>query len=60
MVVAGIFRDYARQHGAILMERADYIALTGDRAANDAALWLQPGATPAATMASAGAAADRS
>ncbi len=51
VVVAGIFRDYARQHGAILMERADYIALTGDRAANDAALWLQPGATPAQTMA---------
>jgi putative ABC transport system permease protein len=51
VVVAGIFRDYARQHGAILMERADYIALTADLAANDAALWLQPGATPARTMA---------
>jgi putative ABC transport system permease protein len=47
-VVAGVFRDYARQHGAVLMERADYVALTGDRRVNDAALWLAPGATRAA------------
>jgi len=47
VVVAGVFRDYARQHGAVLIERADYIALTGDRTANDGALWLKPGATPA-------------
>lgn len=47
-VVAGIWRDYARQHGAIVIEREVYIALTGDRRANDAALWLAPGATPAA------------
>jgi len=51
VVVAGIFRDYARQHGALLIERADYRALTDDRAVNDAALWLAPGATPAAAMA---------
>jgi putative ABC transport system permease protein len=50
VVVAGVFRDYARQHGALLIERADYIALTGDRAANDGALWLAEGATPAAAM----------
>jgi putative ABC transport system permease protein len=49
-VVAGVFRDYARQHGAVLMERADYVALTGDRRANDGAAWLRPGATPAAAM----------
>jgi putative ABC transport system permease protein len=49
-VVAGIFRDYARQHGAFLVERADYVALTGDRRVNDAALWLAPGATPARAM----------
>ncbi|HVJ23030.1 MAG TPA: FtsX-like permease family protein, partial [Burkholderiales bacterium] len=46
--VAGIFRDYARQHGAVLIDRTDYVALTGDRNVNDAALWLAPGATPAA------------
>jgi putative ABC transport system permease protein len=49
-VVAGVFRDYARQHGAIQVDRADYIALTGDRRVNDAGLWLAPGATPAAAM----------
>jgi putative ABC transport system permease protein len=49
-VVAGVFRDYARQHGALLIERRDYIALTGDRRANDAALWLASGATVAEAM----------
>jgi putative ABC transport system permease protein len=49
-IVAGAFRDYARQHGAIQIDRADYVALTGDRRVNDAALWLAPGVTPAAAM----------
>ena len=43
-VVAGVWRDYARQHGAIVIERAVYAEHTGDRRANDAALWLAPGA----------------
>src|SRR5688500_3085510 len=51
VVVAGVFRDYARQHGAILVDRADYVRLTGDRAVNDGALWLAPGSSPAAAMA---------
>jgi putative ABC transport system permease protein len=50
VVVGGVFRDYARQHGAILMDRADYVTLTGDKRVNDGAVWLQPGATPAAAM----------
>jgi len=50
-VVAGVFRDYARQHGAVLIDRADYIGLTGDRRVNDGALWLAPGAEPAAVIA---------
>ena len=29
--VAGIYRDYGRQQGAIAMERSRYVALTGDR-----------------------------
>ncbi len=41
--VAGIWRDYARQHGTVIIERSLYIALSGDRNANDAALYLQPG-----------------
>jgi putative ABC transport system permease protein len=45
-IVAGIWRDYARQHGAIVIEREAYAALTGDRRANDAGLWLKPGAKP--------------
>lgn len=49
-IVQGVFRDYARQHGALLIDRTDYIALTGDRRINDAALWLAPGATAAAVM----------
>jgi putative ABC transport system permease protein len=50
VIVAGIFRDYARQHGALLIDRADYVALTGDRTVNDGALWLAPGTSPAAAM----------
>ena len=46
-VVAGVWRDYARQSGAIQMRLADYQALSGDNGVNDAALWLQPGTTPA-------------
>src|SRR5205085_12180438 len=34
--VAGVFRDYARQHGAILIDRSEYVALTGDERVNDA------------------------
>jgi putative ABC transport system permease protein len=45
--VAGVFRDYARQQGAIVIERARYRALTGDDAVNEAALWLAPGAAAA-------------
>ncbi len=46
-VVAGIWRDYVRQSGALQIRLSDYRAITGDLSANDAALWLQPGVTPA-------------
>ena len=49
-VVAGVWRDYLRQHGAIVLERALYVELTGDRRSNDATLWLAPGASVADTM----------
>jgi len=45
--VAGVWRDYARQQGAVLIERYEYLRYTGDRYANDAAVWLAPGADPA-------------
>ncbi len=42
--VAGIWRDYARQQGAIVIERGRYVAATGDDTVNQAALWLAPDA----------------
>ncbi len=38
--VVGIWRDYARQTGAIVIDREFYIRITGDTLANEAALWL--------------------
>jgi len=42
--VAGIWRDYARTHGAVQIRLADYQALTGDADINNVALWLAGGA----------------
>ncbi len=42
--VAGVWRDYARQTGALIIDLADYRRLTGDRLANEAAITLAPGA----------------
>lgn len=47
-VVAGIWRDYARQHGAAVLNAPDYVRLTGDRRINDVALRVAPGHPPAA------------
>jgi len=49
-VVAGVWRDYLRQHGAIVIERTRYVEITGDRRTNDATLWLAPGASAADAM----------
>lgn len=38
--VAGVWRDYARQSGAIAIDQSDFRRLTGDQRANDLALWL--------------------
>jgi putative ABC transport system permease protein len=45
--VCGIWRDYARQFGAVAIDAADYQRLTGDSRVNDLALWLAPGAAAA-------------
>lgn len=42
--VAGVWRDYARQHGSVVMDRADFVRLTGDARVNDLALHLAEGA----------------
>jgi putative ABC transport system permease protein len=38
--VAGIWRDYAQQAGSIVIDRALYVRITGDRLVNEVALWL--------------------
>ncbi len=48
--VAGTWRDYARQSGAVMMDRADYLRLTGDARVNDLMLWLAPGAQAASVQ----------
>jgi putative ABC transport system permease protein len=50
--VAGVWRDYSRQSGAVLIDLDAYRRLTGDRLANDAAISLADGA-PAARVADA-------
>ncbi|WP_394777507.1 FtsX-like permease family protein [Undibacterium sp.] len=40
-VVAGVWRDYARQSGAITMRLSDYQKLTGDMDASNAAITMQ-------------------
>lgn len=45
--VAGIWRDYARPSGAVVITRSAYIALTGDGRANEGSLWLAAGAKAA-------------
>ena len=40
--IAGEWRDYGRQQGAIAMSLADYTALTGDQMRTDAAIDLAP------------------
>jgi putative ABC transport system permease protein len=47
--VAGVWRDYARLSGSIVISRQSYRAATGDDSANEASLWLEPGLDVAAT-----------
>ena len=48
--VRGVWRDYARQHGAVVLATDDWLRLTGDTRINDLALWLQPGADASAVQ----------
>src|SRR5690606_19412877 len=45
--VRGVWRDYARQQGAVVIDQADYQRLTGDTEVNDLALYLAPSARTA-------------
>ncbi len=40
--IAGIWRDYGRQHGAIVMALEDYASVTGNSSASDIAIWRAP------------------
>ena len=44
VLVAGVWRDYARQGGSIIIDVDDYARLSADTTRTDAALWLRAGA----------------
>jgi putative ABC transport system permease protein len=48
LFVAGVWRDYVRPGGAIVMARAAYIAATGDRSASEGSIWRRPQTAAAA------------
>ncbi len=50
--VAGIWRDYARAFGAVVITRPAYIAATRDTDANEGSVWLKPGSSPASVESS--------
>ena len=41
--IAGVWRDYIRQFGAITMDARDFERLSSERNVSDVALWLAPG-----------------
>ena len=41
--VTGVFRDYGRQHGAVVMASEDYERLTGDLGKSALSVWVVPG-----------------
>jgi putative ABC transport system permease protein len=47
--VRGVWRDYARQTGSVVMPLADYRNATGDTTITNLAIWLQRG-TPTSTV----------
>ncbi len=47
--IAGIWRDYARPAGAIVISRQAYLTATGDHSANEGSIWLSKG-QPAARV----------
>lgn len=57
--VAGVWRDYARQFGAITMDARDYVQITGKHDVSDISLWLAPGASEGAVQAAVRALAAR-
>jgi putative ABC transport system permease protein len=50
--VGGLYRDYGRQHGSVVMSTADYEAITGDRSRSNVSVWLEDGADTAQVISS--------
>jgi putative ABC transport system permease protein len=48
--VAGIFRDYGRQHGALVMDLGTYQTISGDQQYSGIAIWLVNQADPATVL----------
>ena len=48
--VTGVWRDYARQHGAVTLDSDDYTRLTGDATRSEASVLLKPGVSRRAAM----------
>ena len=48
--VAGIYRDYGRQHGALVIDLASYQSMSGDQQYAGIALWLVNQADPVAVV----------
>ncbi len=46
VVVKGVWRDYERPGGAVVIPREAFVEYTGDTRATTAALWLESGASP--------------
>jgi putative ABC transport system permease protein len=57
--VAGVWRDYARQFGAITMDARDYARITGQHDVSDISLWLAPDASEGTVQAAVRALAAR-
>jgi putative ABC transport system permease protein len=49
--IVGVWRDYARTFGAVVISWPAYVAATGDHSATEASVWLDGSASPAAVEA---------
>ena len=57
--VVGIWRDYARQHGSLVIDRDDFIRLSGDSTVHDLAIHPAEGTPPEAARAAIEALAEQ-
>jgi putative ABC transport system permease protein len=45
--IVGVWRDYARLSGSVVIARSAYVAATGDQSANEGSIWLNTGVNAA-------------